>query len=269
MTLAWSEAFEDAHLAPVRPMPLPSPITEEWAWGGSRGAGVRVAIVDSGVDGDHPRVGGVADAVALEARDDGGIDTITGPHEDLYGHGTACAGIVRDIAPDVELVSVRVLGRELTGQGRVLAAGIEWCLEHDVQVVNLSLSSRSEAMKLRLHELADAAAFRGVMLVCAANNVRAPSYPSTFSPVFSVAAIATDDPGRILVNPTPPVEYGARGQDVEVAWRGGTTLVSTGNSFAAPVVSGHLARLLSRHPGLSVAEAKSVLRAVAANRDGR
>lgn len=268
MTIAWSDAFDEDRLGPVRPLRLPTPITRSWAFGDGRGTGVRVAVVDSGVDGDHPWVGGVDRAVALEPGGHGTVTLVEGHHEDLYGHGTACAGIVRRLAPGVELWSVRVLGPTLTGRGAVLAAAIEWCIDNGVDVVNLSLSSRSAAMKLRFHELADAAAFADVMLVCAGNNVAAPSYPSTFSPVFSVAAAPGDDVERLLVNPRPPVEFGAPGHDVEVAWSGGGTVVSSGNSFAAPVVAGHLARLIAQHPQVTVAEAKSVLRAVAANRDG-
>ena len=89
--------------------------------------------------------GSVAGAVAIELdpddRDGDGLRFVEGPHEDLYGHGTACAGIVRSLAPDAELYSVRVLGAELTGRASVFAAGLRWAIEHDMDVVNLSLST--------------------------------------------------------------------------------------------------------------------------------
>lgn len=267
MTLAWADAFDGDGAAPVRPLRLPEPITPEWAWGGSTGGGVKVAVVDSGIDASHPAVGSVAGGVAFELSPEGEITAAEGPHDDLYGHGTACAGIIRSHAPDVELYSVRVLGANLTGKGSLFAAGIRWCLDHGIAVANLSLSSRSQALKTTFHDLADEAAFRGVPLVCAANNVAAPSYPSTFASVVSVAAIATADHDRFLVNPSPPVEFGAPGVDIEVSWLGGATVTTTGNSFAAAQMTGHLARLLGRHPGITVAEAKTVLRALAANAD--
>jgi subtilisin len=265
VSLAWAEAFEPDRLQPVRPLALPTPITADWAWGGSTGRGVKVAIVDSGIDAAHPAVRSVAGGVALDLSEDGDVVATPGPHEDLFGHGTACAAIVRSHAPDVELYSVRVLGPSLSGKGAVFAAGIRWCLDHGMDVANLSLSSRSEALKGTFHDLVDEAAFRGLLLVCAANNVPAPSYPSTFASVVSVAAISSDDPDHYLANPEPPVEFAAPGVDVEVAWLGGGSVVTTGNSFAAPHVTGHLARLLGRHPELTVAEAKTVLRALAAN----
>ena len=84
------------------------------------------------------------------------------------------------------------------------------------------------------------------MLVSAANNVPAPSYPSLFSSVFSVAAHGEPDPWRWYYNPSPPVEFGAWGVDVPIAWKDGGTTVATGNSFAAPHIAGLVARLARR-----------------------
>ena len=103
------------------------------------------------------------------------------------------------------------------------------------------------------------------MLVSAINNVPAPSFPSQFSGVFSVAAYAGQDPEHFVANPNPPVEFGAPGIDVEVAWTDGGSQVATGNSFAAPHIAGLLARIVGAHPGITPAEAKTLLRALADN----
>ena len=103
------------------------------------------------------------------------------------------------------------------------------------------------------------------MLVCAVNNVPAPSYPSQYSSVFSVAAHDRSDPFGFDYNPDPPVELGAPGIDVTVAWLGGGTIVTTGNSFAAPHISGLIARMLSKHPQLTPFQVKTVLHALADN----
>jgi subtilisin family serine protease len=158
-----------------------------------------------------------------------------------------------------------VLGASLTGRGAVLAAGIRWAVEHGVDVVNLSLSTRSRALLDVLYQLVDQAAFANVMLVSAVNNVPAPSYPSQFSGVFSVAAYHGRDPERFVANPEPPVEFGAPGIDVEVAWSDGGSLVATGNSFAAPHIAGLVARIVAEHPGITPAEVKTLLRALADN----
>jgi subtilisin len=224
------------------------PIDKDWAWGGASGAGVTVAVVDSGVDATHPAVGTVGRAIALQ-----------------WDRGTACAGIIRRAAPDATIWSVRVLGSRLTGKGTVFAAGLRWAIEEGARVVNLSLSTGREDYFGLFHEIADEAAFAGAVLVCAANNVPAPTYPAQFSSVISVAAHDGQDPFALDANPAPPTDFGAPGIDIRVPWLAGSTIVSTGNSFAAPHVTGLVARLLSKHPQLTPYEVKTVLRAVASN----
>jgi len=160
---------------------------------------------------------------------------------------------------------VRVLGSRLTGKGVVFAAGIRWAITQGARVINLSLSTGREDYFGLFHEIADEAAFAGVILVCATNNVPAPTYPGQFSSVISVAAHGGQDPFCLDANPAPPTDFGAPGIDVRVPWLSGSTIVSTGNSFAAPHVAGLVARLLSKHPHLTPYEVKTVLRAVASN----
>jgi subtilisin len=260
---AWSEPFTDlAGLA--RSMRLRG-ISRDWAWGGSTGAGIRVAIIDSGLETDHPRLAGrVVESVAVELVD-GEPQVVPDGSGDLYGHATACGGIILGLAPDVELVSVRVLGANLSGKGTAFAAGLEWAIDQGIDVLSLSLSSKSEALFPVFHELVDKAYFRRIPLVSAANNVPAASYPSLFSSVFSVAAHSEPDPWRLYYNPAPPVEFGAWGVDVPIAWKGGGSTVATGNSFAAPHVAGMVALILAKHPGVTPFELKAILAAVADN----
>lgn len=260
---AWSQAFSPDVLGPLR---TPFGIDAAWAFEGATGAGIDVAVVDSGIDTAHPAVGPVAGAVALSWDPAARRVTHTeGPHADLFGHGTACAAIIRRTAPQSRLHSVRVLGERLTGRGEVFAAGLRWAIDHGMRVVNLSLSTGKRDHFAALHEVVDDAAFAGVVLVCALDNAPGPSYPSQFASVISVAATRDDDPFALAANPAPPADFGAPGIDVEVAWAGGATIVATGNSFAAPVVAGLAARMLSKHPYLSPVEVKAALRAVAHN----
>jgi subtilisin len=260
---AWSEPFTDvAGLA--RRMRLRG-ISRDWAWGGSTGAGIRVGIVDSGLERSHPRLNGrVAESVAVELVD-GEPNVVPDDGADLYGHATACGGIILGMAPEVELVSIRVLGADLRGKGTAFAAGLEWAIENGIDVLNLSLSSKSDAMFSVFHDLVDQAYFRGIPLVSAANNVPTASYPSLFSAVVSVAAHGEPDPWRLYYNPSPPVEFGAWGVEVPIAWKDGGSTVATGNSFAAPHVTAMVALLLAKHRGLTPFEVKAVLAAVADN----
>lgn len=262
----WSSAFAADVLDVVRGLPLPAP-TREWAWGGATGAAVKVAVVDSGIDADHPRVGGISGSVAFEVNSDApdGVRIVEGPHDDVVGHGTACAAIIRSLAPEAEIYSVKVLGANLKGKGALFYAGIRWAIDARMDVVNMSLSSKSSEWFAPLHEITDEAYFRNIILVCAANNMPGPTYPSQFASVLSVAAREGDNSWAIAYNPNPPVEFGARGIDIDVAWSGGESIEATGNSFATPHVAGMVARLLSKHPGLTPFQVKSVLQALADN----
>jgi subtilisin family serine protease len=101
--------------------------------------------------------------------------------------------------------------------------------------------------------------------VTAANNVTAPSFPSMFGTVVSVACNMADDPFRFHYNPDPPTEFLARGINVDVAWLGNTRATSTGNSYAAPHIAGIAALIRSKHPDLRPFQVKTVLWATAAN----
>jgi subtilisin family serine protease len=261
---AWSDAFlADARARLARQAPL-GPLDRYTVFGDADGRGVVVAVIDSGVDAEHPAIGGRLTRrlrVDLDGEDAAIVDDPGAV--DLVGHGTACAGIVASIAPAAELVSIRVLGPDNRGKGRALAAAVEWAIDEGIDIVNLSLSSRSEAMFAAFHELADRAYFANTVLVCAANNVPGPSYPSLFASVLSVAAHDVPDPEVWFYNPSPPVEFGAYGVDVEVAWRDGGHIRATGNSFAAPHITGQAARLRSRHPAATPFEIKALLAATA------
>jgi subtilisin len=264
---AWAEAFAASHrsdLARVAPF---ADIDRSWAFGDGTGSGVTVAVIDSGVEGGHPAVGGaLRESVRIELS---GADTAVVRDEavDAVGHGTACAGIIHGLAPAAELVSIRVLGADNRGKGLAFAAGLDWAIARGASVVNLSLSSRSEALYATFHDLADRAYFANCLLVCAANNVAVASYPSLFAAVVSVAAHDVRDPETWFYNPRPPVEFGAFGLDVDVAWRDGGRIVATGNSFAAPHIAGLAARIRAAHPAATPFEIKTIL-AATANRPG-
>jgi subtilisin family serine protease len=83
--------------------------------------------------------------------------------------------------------------------------------------------------------------------------------------VVSVASHDVADPWTLYYNPSPPVEFGAYGLDVDVAWRDGGRIIATGNSFAAPHVAGLATLVRSKHPGITPFEVKTILAAVADN----
>jgi subtilisin len=250
------------------PFEWPGEVTREWAWGGSTGKGVRVCILDSGVDAAHPLVGEVQRSVAVSIGENDEVVVADDTEGDLCGHGTACAGIVRSLAPECELVSVRVLGAGFTGSGGVLLAGLRWAVEEGFDVINMSLSTTKRQFAGILHELTDRAYFQRNVLVASAHNMPVESYPWRFSSVISVGSHDEPDPQTFFYNPDPPVEFFARGVDVEVAWTGGARIRCTGNSFATPHMSGLCALVLGKYPELTPFQLKSVLYLTSTNVGG-
>ena len=263
---AWSWADRPEEAPTVRAIPELDDLTPAWAWGGSTGAGVRVAVIDSGIDNAHPAIAGqVRGYISFSEDANGRVASSEEPHDDAYGHGTACAGIIRRLAPDCELYSVKVLGARLRGQGSAFLAGLRWAIEQRMDVVNLSLGTTRREYADPLYELADRAYFGNTILVTAANNMPTPSYPSLYGTVISVACHGGQDPDEFYYNPEPPVEFLAPGIDVRVAWLDGRHLTVTGNSFAAPHIAGQVARIRAKHPGLAPFQVKTILRATARN----
>jgi subtilisin len=264
---AWSLPAGQAEKLKV-PVEWPGEVTREWAWGGSTGKGVSVCILDSGVDPAHELVGPVNRAVAVSLDADGKPVVAEDNEGDLCGHGTACAGVVRSLAPDCELISVRVLGAGFTGSGDILLGGLRWAVEQGFDVVNMSLSTTKRQFAGILHELTDTAYFRRTVLVASAHNMPVESYPWKFSSVISVGSHEESDPLAFYYNPDPPVEFFARGVDVEVAWMGGSKIRCTGNSFATPHMSGICALVLGKHRDLTPFQLKSVLYLTSTNVGG-
>jgi subtilisin len=131
----------------------------------------------------------------------------------------------------------------------------------------MSLSTTKSKFVETLHELAERAYFQRTMIVASAHNMPVESYPWRFSSVISVGSHDRTDPMVYFVNPSPPVEFFARGMEVEVPWLGGETITATGNSFAAPHLSGICALIRSAHRMLTPVQMKTVLAQTATNAD--
>jgi len=132
---------------------------------GATGAGVRVAVIDSGVHPQHPHVGAVDAGVSFDAAGQRDMDTI-----DRLGHGTAVAAAIRERAPAAAIVPVKVFDRELRATVDALVAAIDWAVAARVNLINLSLGTANPAHQLRLGEALVRAARAGIGLVAAADQ---------------------------------------------------------------------------------------------------
>jgi subtilisin len=240
--------------------------TPEWAWGGATGKGIKVAVIDSGVDASHPVLeGSVKKHVEIVSEGDN-IKFAESEPGDAFGHGTACAGIIHSIAPDAEIYSVKVLGNTLRSTGEMFIAGLKWVIDQEIPLVNLSLGTTKEKYFSSLHSLIDRAYFNRLIMVAARSNAPVPSFPATFSSIIGVKAIYTSDPFEFYFSDTPPVEFLVKGVDVKLPWLNHQWENCTGNSFAAPHLTGIIALLLSKYPYLTPFMVKSILYSIAVKR---
>jgi subtilisin family serine protease len=227
------------------------------------GAGVRVAVIDSGVDASHPALAGrVEKSVEVRRAGDGWAIAESEP-ADPAGHGTACAGIVLRLAPAARIWSVRMLGETTRGAGAALLAALDWAIDAGAHVINVSLGTRNADLAEPLRARIDRAYRARAIVVAAASNLPGVrSLPSIFSSLVAVDSAAFDDPERFTFRFGAETELEAPGIYVRAPWPGGGEKIVTGTSFACPHVSGHVARLLSANPGLKPFQVKTLLYAI-------
>jgi type VII secretion-associated serine protease mycosin len=270
-----------AHAAPACPVTAPAATTnatatdEPWPqqrYGLARlagladGAGVVVAVVDSGVDSGHPQLSGAV-TTGVDALDAGGDGRV-----DCVGHGTAVASIVaarprpgtafRGVAQAATILPIRVSERvDGTGSGRTaslgaVAAAVRQATDRGASVINLSLTTERDDPALR--EAIRYARTRNALVVAAAGNRRDAGnprpYPAAYDGVVGVGAIQPDGARVAQSQSGDYVDLVAPGADVTAAARGGGHARYTGTSFAAAYVAGTAALVRQYHPALAEAE---------------
>ncbi|WAL67840.1 type VII secretion-associated serine protease mycosin [Amycolatopsis cynarae] len=256
-------------------------LAPEAAWPYSRGAGVLVAVVDSGVDADHPQLR--RPGKVLAGRDFAAGRTFPG-NFDCDSHGTAVASIIagdaqpgvgfHGVAPDATLLPVRVSDRDIGDRGetlrinpQVIGAGIRYAVDQGARVLNLSLAGLADYSPIR-----DAVAYavaRDVVVVAAAGNAQQdastelPSYPAAYPGVLGVGAVDINGARASTSQIGPYVGLVAPGAGVLAATRVGGHAYVDGSSFATPFVAGTAALVRAAWPQLSAREVIRRLEATA------
>ena len=238
-------------------------IDADLAWAISRGFGVNVAIIDTGIDKDH------ADLVDNLK---GGVNFVSkspvkpaDPNrwDDDNGHGTHVAGIVAAVdneigvigtAPEAYLWAVKVLDRNGSGYVSDVIDGINWAVNNGMQVVNMSLGTASDIQAL--NDAVDTAYNVGLVLVAAAGNsgdgdgtTNEVIYPAKYSSVIAVAATASDDSTPYWSSEGEEVELAAPGVSIRSTWNNGLYNTISGTSMASPHAAGTVALVLTTAVG--------------------
>jgi subtilisin len=230
------------------------------------GEGVRIAIIDSGVETSHPDLAGLELAHDLAVLSDGMLlEVVAGKGLDVFGHGTAIASVLRRIAPQATIGSFRVLNQRLGGRHAQIREGVRQAMDAGYHVLNCSFGCRGEAQSvMQYKEWIDEAYLKGIHIVAACNNFdfTVPEWPGYFPSVITVNMARTTGL-HFYYGREHLVEFAAAGENVTVAWRNGEQKTVTGSSYAAPLISGLVARLLSVYPDLPPLEAKALLHRIA------
>jgi len=240
------------------------------AWASSTGTGVVVAVIDSG-SGPHPDL----DANLLPGTDlRAGSGIPDGADVGSIGHGTHVAGTiaavagngigVAGVAPGARILPLRILGADGTGTTRDLAAAITAAVASGARIINLSLGSLNEDVRVTM-AIADATA-RNVLVVAAAGNdgpAGSPKWPAVFDLTLAVTALDRDGNPATSGQRGPYIDLGAPGvgilSTVPSALRGRDYEAQSGSSMAAAFVSGTAALLLAIKPDLAAQELREIL----------
>jgi subtilisin len=230
------------------------------------GSGVSVAVVDSGIQTSHPQLNGVSlrDDIAVVPQGHK-LAVIPGNGADVFGHGTAVAGIILSLAPKCQLGNFRVLGMANTSKTEIVQRAAQEALDRGYKVLNCSFGCAVQQQVLRYKSWVDEAYLKDVHIVAACNNqdFRIPEWPAYFPSVVAVNMMQTDDDQIFCYQRGTLVEFAAKGVNVKVPWVGSQEKVVTGSSFAAPRLAALLARLLSVYPDIAPIQAKAILHKIA------
>lgn len=229
-------------------------IDADLVWGTATGTGVRVAVLDTGIDLSHPD---------LAANIAGGYNAVN-PRKapkDGNGHGTHVAGTIAAVnnsvgvvgaAPAARLYAVKVLSDSGFGWLSDIIEGIDWSIRNGIQVINMSLGTSSDSQAF--HDAVAAARNAGITIVAAAGNDgpadSTVNYPARYPEVIAVAATDQADTLAWFSSRGPEVDLAAPGVNIYSTYKGGAYATLSGTSMAAPHVAGTAALVLQVNPGL-------------------
>jgi len=223
------------------------------------GAGVKVGLLDTGVDSNHPALGKRI-AANYEVVGEGELLEVQRRWQgvDYETHGTACAGILLQAAPDVEVHSICVLGRMKKASLEQTIAGLEFAIDQDWDIINVSVGT--QIFSERLFQLAERAFYKGQIVIAAKDNrPDVIGFPAAFSSVIGVDMDHHPGDFSFIYRAGCPTEVEAHGVYVDAPIPGGGQRAFTGTSFACPTVAGMAARFREVFPRLDPVQFRTIL----------
>lgn len=244
------------------------------AWKISKGSGVQIAIIDTGIDYDHPELKNRV-VYGISFVDSTAGSTIPIDYKDSDGHGTLVAGIIAaednqigvvGVAPYSELYAVKVMDNRHSGKVEDLIRGIDWAIkgpdgiegnDDDADIIHLSLSLDSPSSELE-NIINYAVQSNSVVVASSGNFDVSVEYPAAYDPVIAVATV--DDHGEMYsLSAGPQMDVSAPGVNITSTYLDRSYETFSGGSLAAPHVSGVIALMLSKNHNLTPSDVRTIL----------
>lgn len=226
-------------------------------WGKLTGRGVKVALIDSGINAHHSHVGWVAGGVTVRL-DPEGYPTFEEGYRDRLGHGTAAAGIIRLRAPEAELYAVKIFEARLTARIEAVVAALQWSLDQGMKVINLSLGTGNQAHRPLLEEVCQKAADQGLIIVASGEAGRL-HWPAALPMVIGVAMDPDCPPGHFSFQEGDPIEFRACGWPRQLPGIPQARNLR-GPSFASAHLAALCALVAEEDPGADVFQVRQILK---------
>lgn len=252
-------------------------IDADLTWSASTGSGVNVAVIDTGLDKDHPGLtSNIAGGVNFVAPTKGPQwKRVVNPNdwEDDNGHGTHVGGTIAEagdeagyigVAHDASLYGVKVLDKDGSGYLSDVVSGINWSIDNGMDVINMSLGASSGTQSLQ--DAVDNAYAAGITVVASAGNegdgnasTNEVGYPAKYDSVIAVAATDSNDGTPYWSSEGSEVEIAAPGVNITSSWNDGKYNTISGTSMASPHVAGVVSLMLANDGQLTPDDVRTTL----------
>lgn len=223
-----------------------------------QGTGVRIAVLDSGVEIGHSDFADrrLVDDVIVQPDSN---EILPGTGEDPLGHGTAVASLIWKTAPAAEIGSFRVLRNDLKGRSSQIAAAAREAMARNYQILNCSFGCCVSGHLLFYKDWVDAAYQANVHIVAASSGVGHPEWPAQLASVLSVECAPAGSATRFYHRSNSIVEFAIPALDCPVAWTANSHRNLTGSSFAAAIFTGLIARIVEFYPHIQPLQLKVLM----------
>lgn len=214
----------------------------------------KVAVIDSGFDNVDDQID-VKDGISFVSKDNN-------DYSDESGHGTKVVNIIQDVNPNIDLYIIKSLDEINSGDSENIIKGIEWAINKDVDILNMSISSYQYSEKL--NNTIENAIKSGIIIVSPSGNEGYSesgniSYPAKFESVISIGSVNSDLQRSDFSSVGNELDFMFQGESIKVKNIYGLEEIDSGTSFSAAYVSGIISKILNLNPNINSEEIYSIL----------